>query len=544
MGRVLVFTLPTCTHCRAAKATLVRRGVPYVEVSLSAHPTRRGDMESLSNRATVPQIFLNDHHVGGASDLQTLVDADPDAFDARARAALAAPDPVDPRLAPPPPDDADADREAADRAECADQNDQTSRAPCTSHPRPVILTLAGEPLDHVAAVALLREILPLEDRPWNLTVFRRCVPGSVAVDAMVSRFGPRAFASREDAVDALRRLQRAGVMCHVRDEHPFEDVPDLFYRLAPDQRPSTVNGFRADPADEEGSATASDDPSDDAPTRVADSLRRVARIHARHVDEMTGLVDYAAVASDPEWLVFLDGLALLGRTRLSDVTPLRRRVAMLINLYNLGVATSRATVGAPRSSSERSKYFDDVRWVLGGRVYTLNDVEHGLIRCNRPHPYRLFPQFTRRDDPRASEGVPPAEFDCRAHFALNCGAKSCPPVDVYTEDGLDAELEAAARAFNESSTTVDVRRGVARVSSLYRWYRRDFGENDVAVAKKIVGWLAGEPRVALEGLLAYGAARFRGLEYEPYDWTDDGTPDSPTYTAKGAKPDVGRITGR
>ena len=59
-----------------------------------------------------------------------------------------------------------------------------------------------------------------------------------------------------------------------------------------------------------------------------------------------------------------------------------------------------------------------------------------------------------------------------------------------------------------------------------------------------MGWLAGEPKVALEGLLADGAARFRGLEYEPYDWTDDGTPDSPTYTAKGAKPDVGRITGR
>ena len=242
MGRVLVFTLPTCTHCRAAKATLARRGVPYVEVSLSAHPTRRGDMESLSNRATVPQIFLNDHHVGGASDLQTLIDADPDAFDARARAALAAPDPADPRLAAPAPDDADDERTRGSLAPSRD--DRTARVP--SHPRPVILTLAGEPIDHVAAVALLREILPLEDRPWNLTVFRRCVPGSVAVDAMLSRFGTRAFASREDAVDALRRLQRAGVLCHVRDEHPFDDVPDLFYRLAPDQSPSTVNGSRAD----------------------------------------------------------------------------------------------------------------------------------------------------------------------------------------------------------------------------------------------------------------------------------------------------------
>ena len=132
-------------------------------------------------------------------------------------------------------------------------------------------------------------------------MFRRCVPGSVAVDAVLSRFGTRAFASREDAVDALRRLQHAGVLCHVRDEHPFEDVPDLFYRLAPDQSPSTVNGFRADAeAGLEGSTAASCD----APARVADSLRRIARIHSRHVDETTGLVEYAAVASDPSGSFF------------------------------------------------------------------------------------------------------------------------------------------------------------------------------------------------------------------------------------------------
>ena len=102
MGRVTVFTLPSCAHCARAKALLTRRGHAFTEISLAESPRRREDMTALCARTSVPQIFLNDAHVGGADDLAALAEADPRAFDARVRAALAAPDPADPRLALPP----------------------------------------------------------------------------------------------------------------------------------------------------------------------------------------------------------------------------------------------------------------------------------------------------------------------------------------------------------------------------------------------------------------------------------------------------------
>ena len=117
----------------------------------------------------------------------------------------------------------------------------------------------------------------------------------------------------------------------------------------------------------------------------------------------------------------------------------------------------------------------------GGRVYTLDDVEHGLLRGNRPHPYRLFPQFARRDDPRAADGVPAAEVDCRVHFALNCGAKSCPPVDVYTERGLDAELEAA-----RARTTSRPPRWT--FTAEWRGYRRCIDGTDAISARTTSRW--------------------------------------------------------
>ena len=415
-----------------------------------------------------------------------------------ARAALAAPDPADPRLAAPAPDDADDERTRGSLAPSRD--DRTARVP--SHPRPVILTLAGEPIDHVAAVALLREILPLEDRPWNLTVFSVNIASRIESPStlVLSRFGTRAFASREDAVDALRRLQHAGVLCHVRDEHPFADVPRSVLQTGAGSKSVDGERFRADDGGHFGGL-------DGGVVRRAGARGGFPSSHranpqpTRGRDDRSSGVRGGGVGS--RVARFLDSLALLRRTRLADVTPLRRRVATLINLYNLGVATSRATIGAPRSSSERSRYFDDVRWVLGGRVYTLNDVEHGLLRGNRPHPYRLFPQFARRDDPRAADGAPAAEVDCRVHFALNCGAKSCPPVDVYTERGFGrrtrSRLLRVQRVVHRGGRSPRSGEGIVAVSMVparFRRERRRGGDENNGMArgrtKEGVGGVIGE----------------------------------------------------
>jgi hypothetical protein len=97
-------------------------------------------------------------------------------------------------------------------------------------------------------------------------------------------------------------------------------------------------------------------------------------------------------------------------------------------------------------------------WVVG----CADDVEHGVLRGNKPSPASLFaligkphwagPIF-KEGDPRAAQAVSP--LDPRIHFALVCGAKSCPPIRVYTPESLEAGLQAAASAFCEGSVQVD-----------------------------------------------------------------------------------------
>ena len=73
MAQVEIYTTPTCPYCGAAKALLTRKGAAYTEVDVSRDPAVRDAMtQRAGGRRTVPQIFINDQHIGGFDDLYAL----------------------------------------------------------------------------------------------------------------------------------------------------------------------------------------------------------------------------------------------------------------------------------------------------------------------------------------------------------------------------------------------------------------------------------------------------------------------------------------
>jgi len=104
-------------------------------------------------------------------------------------------------------------------------------------------------------------------------------------------------------------------------------------------------------------------------------------------------------------------------------------------------------------------------------------------------------------------------IDPRIHFALNCASNSCPPIGVYTPEGLGTQLDLAARNFIQGDLLVDKDRKTVSVSSIFRWYRVEFGGKggivdfllNHIVEPGIQGWLK-ENKTAIQ------------LNYHPYDW--------------------------
>jgi glutaredoxin 3 len=76
MASIEVYTTPYCPYCIAAKELLRRKGADFTEINVASDRNLRERMvERSDGRMTVPQIFIDDTHVGGCDDLYALDDA-------------------------------------------------------------------------------------------------------------------------------------------------------------------------------------------------------------------------------------------------------------------------------------------------------------------------------------------------------------------------------------------------------------------------------------------------------------------------------------
>lgn len=72
MPKVIMYLTPFCPYCSRAAMLLKRKGVDVTELRVDADPGLRQEMEQRSGRTSVPQIFIDDFHVGGCDDLYAL----------------------------------------------------------------------------------------------------------------------------------------------------------------------------------------------------------------------------------------------------------------------------------------------------------------------------------------------------------------------------------------------------------------------------------------------------------------------------------------
>lgn len=98
------------------------------------------------------------------------------------------------------------------------------------------------------------------------------------------------------------------------------------------------------------------------------------------------------------------------------------------------------------------KTWDVKRIAIGDKKYSLNNIENDIIR----------PQFK----------------DARIHFAVNCAAKSCPPIlnSAFFGKTLDEQLDAVTKKFISNTKYQNITSGKMTLSKIFDWYKVDFGD--------------------------------------------------------------------
>ena len=74
-AKVEIYATSWCPYCTRARRLLASKGVEIEEVDVEARPQAREEMVARSGRTSVPQIFINQTHIGGCDDLIALDDA-------------------------------------------------------------------------------------------------------------------------------------------------------------------------------------------------------------------------------------------------------------------------------------------------------------------------------------------------------------------------------------------------------------------------------------------------------------------------------------
>jgi hypothetical protein len=238
----------------------------------------------------------------------------------------------------------------------------------------------------------------------------------------------------------------------------------------------------------------------------------MADLKAQFIDIDRGIVRYKDIRGSEafeRYKALANGLQPFDLKRLETR---EQRLSFWINIYNAAVIHGVIELGLQKSVKEFPGFFDRVTYEIGECPFSLNEIEHGILRGNRRHPYGFLKPF-RKGDPRLGFSVVP--IDSRVHFALVCGARSCPPIGFYEADQIDFQLQLAATSFiNSPQVKISPREGTAYLSMIFKWYKTDFGGSDESLVNTLLQFLDdGEAKTFL--LQNRAGTRIRFL---PYDW--------------------------
>ena len=266
-------------------------------------------------------------------------------------------------------------------------------------------------------------------------------------------------------------------------------------------------------------ATLNDDPETIKATdaEIAARLKQLlGRLQGAFFNISTGRVNYRAMKQSERFREYLRLAASLRSFHPESLNGDNEKKAFWVNIYNILIIHGVIEFDIQNSVLEILSFFGRIGYTIGGKFFTPDDIEHGILRKNRPHPaFRLRP-FSPFDSrlPLMIE-----EFDSRIHFALVCASSSCPPIEFYDPEYIDDQLDIATRSFiNRGGLEKDKENGTVRLSEIFKWYEHDFGKNKA----ELLNYLARYADEETEAFLTSNRAKLK-IEYLPYNWNLNST---------------------
>lgn len=155
----------------------------------------------------------------------------------------------------------------------------------------------------------------------------------------------------------------------------------------------------------------------------------------------------------------------------SQINNDEKKLAFWLNIYNAFIQDILSkNAGAYQN---RSVFFKKKQIPIANQLISFDFVEHGILRRSKAkislgYWNKLFPGKLERK-------LRVQKPDYRIHFALNCGASSCPPIAFYNSNEINSQLNIAETSFLTVNSKVNESEKQVNVTALVSWFRADFG---------------------------------------------------------------------
>lgn len=470
-GEIAVFSIIGCPYCIRAKSKLEELGLPYIDINLDRYKEARDFMIQRTSKKTVPQIFFNSKHIGGWSEMRNLSQEYLDEL-------------IKDVTENEPPEDAP----GSFLKESTGSNDSEDSFEFTCE------------LDEYAFLKNeLQESGIVKDLRNGLRTYNNSFMGKDAVDWLVKAKN----LDRSHAVEMCKQLVEKHFGKSVKDKGQIEfRDDDTIYRFLDDDKSNALNSVSSSDCEPRSAAN------------VGEELRKlILSIYSAHLSTDGTKVNYKAIGESAEFKQYVKHTAELQRVVIETATR-EEKLAFFINVYNALVIHAFVTQGPPTNLWQRYKFFNVASYVIGGHIYSLNEIENGILRSNRKAIGSFRKPFPK-NDPRLALIL--SEPEPRVHFALVCGAKSCPPIKTYNATEVDKQLKLAAESFLEGEgCTVDMSKKEVKLSQILKWYKEDFGKTKHNIVKWVMTNMGEcEKKRQLESLLEGNSFK---LSHHPYNW--------------------------
>lgn len=153
---------------------------------------------------------------------------------------------------------------------------------------------------------------------------------------------------------------------------------------------------------------------------------------------------------------------------MNELTDDDSKKCFWINIYNAYYQILSVKYNQTRGDIFKRK---DIK--IARNQFSLDEIEHGILRKYRwKFSLGYLPNiFVSTLIKKLAVNA----IDYRIHFALNCGAVSCPPIAFYKVKQINTQLENAMFSFIEAETEIDETNKTIQTSKLMLWFKGDFG---------------------------------------------------------------------